>query len=318
MRVEMKKEEKMDHFSWTETLFLVLMCQLTVSAAGPHLSITVVIGHDVTLSCGNVIGGQHNCGGTIWMYRNKEREEELVDNGEIEDNSISDRLSVTENCSLVIKQVTDDDVGRYTCRQKKSEQEQSSGFNVDLSIIEMTENRYDDNVIFHCQMYSIESCQPEVEWVYEGKESIHKVTSPAHCSAIVKVPTSHFNQTSNLYDLLKCKVTDKYTLTVQLFPFRHQCSDSKQADKGWLYGIISVGLAVILSIMMIIIWKKTKGTKSQMEQNTDDPEDGVSYASISYTRMTKSKAKVHNDGDEGDNVTYSSVNVPSTRGASTD
>ncbi|KAM9356208.1 uncharacterized protein KZ484_014215 isoform 2-T2 [Pholidichthys leucotaenia] len=261
MRVEMKKEEKMDHFSWTETLFLVLMCQLTVSAAGPHLSITVVIGHDVTLSCGNVIGGQHNCGGTIWMYRNKEREEELVDNGEIEDNSISDRLSVTENCSLVIKQVTDDDVGRYTCRQKKSEQEQSSGFNVDLSIIEMTENRYDDNVIFHCQMYSIESCQPEVEWVYE---------------------------------------------------------DSKQADKGWLYGIISVGLAVILSIMMIIIWKKTKGTKSQMEQNTDDPEDGVSYASISYTRMTKSKAKVHNDGDEGDNVTYSSVNVPSTRGASTD
>uniref|UniRef100_A0A3Q0RLY0 Immunoglobulin V-set domain-containing protein n=1 Tax=Amphilophus citrinellus TaxID=61819 RepID=A0A3Q0RLY0_AMPCI len=42
---------------------------------------------------------------------------ELVTLGQIKETAKSDRLSVTADCSLIIKKVTDEDVGSYTCRQ---------------------------------------------------------------------------------------------------------------------------------------------------------------------------------------------------------
>ncbi|CAK6977709.1 uncharacterized protein LOC121882147 isoform X1 [Scomber scombrus] len=56
----------------------------------------------------------------------------------------------------------------------------------------------------------------------------------------------------------------------------------------------------------------------ETSQDTADPEDGVSYASISYTKKTNSKARVPRK-DEGDAVTYSTVKASSSSaGASTD
>ncbi|KAA8582898.1 hypothetical protein FQN60_015444 [Etheostoma spectabile] len=55
------------------------------------------------------------------------------------------------------------------------------------------------------------------------------------------------------------------------------------------------------------------GTQPGLEtsEDTADPEDGVSYASISYTKKTSRRSQVRND-DEGDSVTYSSVKVSSS------
>lgn len=45
-------------------------------------------------------------------------------------------------------------------------------------------------------------------------------------------------------------------------------------------------------------------------QDTADPADVVSYASVSYIKKTSSKARVQvkDDDDEGDAVTYSAIN----------
>ncbi|KAL7388471.1 hypothetical protein ABVT39_014603 [Epinephelus coioides] len=53
-----------------------------------------------------------------------------------------------------------------------------------------------------------------------------------------------------------------------------------------------------------------RGNKTQMSDTIADPEDGVSYASVSYTKKTNSKAQVRSKYDD-DAVTYTTVKASS-------
>ncbi|XP_022614607.1 uncharacterized protein LOC111231676 [Seriola dumerili] len=125
-------------------------------------------------------------------------------------------------------------------------------------------------------------------------------------------------------------------------------SDTSPTQPDWrLYAAVAGASAALLVIIVaLIIWKRAKGRKPQKDehaenaeqgqglnptetqsapgtsQDTADPDDGVSYASISYTK-TNGRAQVRvrddDDDDEGDAVTYSTVKVSSSSaGASTD
>ncbi|XP_047430082.1 uncharacterized protein LOC124999278 isoform X7 [Mugil cephalus] len=319
----------MDEFKWIKLLSLMILMLQFTAATGQHTYDTVRVGHDVTLSCENVIDGQKNCDSTTWLfYGLRDRSlVDLVEHGQIK--SKPDRLRVTTNCSLVIKKVTDDDVGLYTCRQFIPGQ-QEADFQVYLSVITMTE-REDNKVVLFCTVLDYDACRYKVEWLYEGKEEISdiEISSPS-CSATVTFTSSHLNQ--RIYELLKCKVTNGYTKKVQLFTFSPQSS-----GWSWWYMIVPVGLLLLLIFVIIIIrWRKTKGKKTQMKENTElnlnsaetqsgpetsqdtvQPEDGVCYASISYTKKTKSKAKAEerdddDDDDEGGSVVYSTVKASSS------
>ncbi|XP_041831068.1 uncharacterized protein LOC121633265 isoform X2 [Melanotaenia boesemani] len=128
------------------SLSLILMLQFTVfspAAAEQHSSsFTVRVGDEVTLSCGNVIHDQSNCESTTWMLSKNNKAVTLFEQGQIHRGAAtkSDRLSVTANCSLVIKKVTDEDVGLYSCRQFVSEQKQGPDFHVDLFVITSEES----------------------------------------------------------------------------------------------------------------------------------------------------------------------------------
>ncbi|KAK5879702.1 hypothetical protein CesoFtcFv8_022797 [Champsocephalus esox] len=83
-------------------------------------------------------------------------------------------------------------------------------------------------------------------------------------------------------------------------------TEQEDNNKGWWWIIIVVIVAVAaLTIIPVaaIRRKRTRGTDTQTGDNVADPEDGVSYASISYTRKS-SRAHLHDD-DEDDAVTYS-------------
>ncbi|KAK5852609.1 hypothetical protein PBY51_006461 [Eleginops maclovinus] len=98
----------------------------------------------------------------------------------------------------------------------------------------------------------------------------------------------------------------------------------KQPD-WWLYLFLALVLVALLIIIVAIIrWRKMKGKEARTKDSVDltsnsaktapetsqaDPEDGVSYASVSYTKKTNKKAqvKVKKDVDEGDAVTYTTV-----------
>ena len=112
--------------------------KFSTAVTGQPVLITVRDGDEVTLSCRSVTD-QDKCDRTDWAFVDSTYTlVELIERGQIgEDAKVkSDRLSVTVDCSLVIKKITGEDVGRYYCRQyDKSGQQQGLQTLVDLSVI---------------------------------------------------------------------------------------------------------------------------------------------------------------------------------------
>ncbi|XP_050927646.1 uncharacterized protein LOC108887482 isoform X2 [Lates calcarifer] len=307
----------MVEFGWIQMYFLLL--QITGAQNRQYLLyIFVRVGDEVTLPCENVIGNRCNCDGTTWMFIGPRHTAsvELVKLGRTESDPVSkpDRLSLTATCSLVIKKVTDEDVGRYSCRQfDRSGRQRGPDTDVYLSVVTMTEYEDGDKVTLNCSVLTDGRCRYTVKWQLKDVDQDNKdlTTSRSDCSASVSFTTSHFIHMPENYGSLKCEVTDGYTGKVQQFIFSPQTSD------WWWYIILAVGLAALLVTGVVLVkLKKNKGNNTQMDENMADPEDGVSYASINHNKNTNSKAQIRGSDDA---VTYSTVKTPSSSaGASTD
>ncbi|CAI5684479.1 unnamed protein product [Oreochromis niloticus] len=240
-------------------------------------TVTAERGHDVTLPCKNVIQGQHNCISTTWIFSDSSSSVELFELGQNKEaKAKSDRLSLSADCSLVIKKVTDQDVGRYSCRQFKTAtgSQELPDFMIHLSVI--------NNV---------------------------KTTTKSTIKPTLKI--------TNMWTRKDELKTSAGTLTTA--------------------SNIPSGAALLITVVLIIRWKKTKENKTQCGNNTQlslnsadaqsgtsqdtaDADDGVSYASISFTKKTKNKSRSRDyDDDDDDTVTYSTVKASSSpAGVSTD
>ena len=82
---------------------------------------------------------QNNCDSINWLFVSRNTGSvELIKLEQIGENAKakSGRLSLTADCSLVIKNVTVEDAGRYTCRQfDRSGQQQGLDSPVYLSVV---------------------------------------------------------------------------------------------------------------------------------------------------------------------------------------
>ncbi|XP_042071030.1 uncharacterized protein LOC102299779 isoform X6 [Haplochromis burtoni] len=160
----------MDEFRWIQ-MFLCLMIQIAVSVN--ETSIFMKVGDDVTLLCLNVIDEQNNCDGTTWIFTstNKPTTVELITLGQIgeEAKTQSDRLSVTANCSLLIKKLTVEDVGLYYCQQYKVKETPSQhtlvhqSF-VHVAVITLTEHKDIDKGTLNCSVLTHGECHQTVMW----------------------------------------------------------------------------------------------------------------------------------------------------------
>ncbi|XP_030262010.1 uncharacterized protein LOC115574550 [Sparus aurata] len=228
----------MVQFKWIQmSLFVTAMLQFTGAAENLPASFTVTVGDDVTLPCEKMIKPQQKCDSTVWTFSGLGNKPtvELVGHGQIDkDVKAKDRLSVTENCSLGVKNVTVEDVGLYICQQYKSRGAQrSSDSVVYLSVVSMTEHQNHDEVTLTCSVSTYGPCRHTVKWLYEGKE-VDKdnrgvTTSQSPCSASVRAPSSHHIYKSE-FEFVKCSVTDG-DKEQQLFPFRLQSSGNKPGDE---------------------------------------------------------------------------------------
>ncbi|XP_078130554.1 uncharacterized protein LOC144533206 isoform X5 [Sander vitreus] len=266
------------------TLFVILLLQFTAVTGQNPLSFTVRAGDDVTLPCENVIKQKNNCYQTTWLSSRKgEAAVALIELGQVKNQipkTKSDRLSVTEKCSLVIKNVTCEDVGRYTCRQfYKSGGQQGPEAVVHLSVVNIEEHLNTDTVILICSVLTYDGCDHTVKWLYEGNENDVEISTHT-CSASVTFP-SHLNQ-----KLLKCNVTDKKNGNTLQFDVSLRSSHEETGR--WRVIMGSVGLAaLVITVVAVNIWIRTKGNRTQMDGNAE-----------------------HHDEDEG-TVTYENVGEPS-------
>ncbi|XP_053194040.1 uncharacterized protein LOC128378512 [Scomber japonicus] len=165
----------MVEFKWIKiSLFLIVRLQFRTAVTGQDDYITVRDGDDVTLPCKNVIEGQDKCDRTTWMYSQGQGspEVELITLGNINNNvnDKSHRLSVTADCSLVITNVTFNDVGRYVCKQfDTSGQQQGPDSVVYPSVVTIDEQKdADDKVTLTCSMMTYGECLGSVMWQFEG------------------------------------------------------------------------------------------------------------------------------------------------------
>ncbi|CAI5684514.1 unnamed protein product [Oreochromis niloticus] len=113
---------------------LILMFQVAVS--GNAISIVKRVGDDVILPCPCVTDDLNKCDKTTWTFSSKDQPAvDLITLGKIGDEAKtkSDRLSVRANCSLLIKKLTVEDVGRYRYKHCTSAVKPTQDF--DLSVV---------------------------------------------------------------------------------------------------------------------------------------------------------------------------------------
>ncbi|XP_060907452.1 uncharacterized protein LOC132984609 isoform X2 [Labrus mixtus] len=262
------------------SLIVILTLLVTAVTGDDTASLTVRLGHDVTLPCGNVIKDQQKCDSTSLLFSRDSGSTavELVTLGNINKNekAKAKRLNVAEDCSLVIKSVTREDVGRYTCRQIRSG-EQVSEARVLLNVINI---ELDDAFRFYCSVFSYGDCAHTVQWYYKGDETDISQHQQLTCTAVVIFTTPHVVQKSNFNELLFCNVTDKksgQTLLCNVDPGsscektgstsaggNEKMEDETLKKPGWIrFIIVSVGLAVLIIIFVTIsIWVRTKEKKT--------------------------------------------------------
>ncbi|XP_026174230.1 uncharacterized protein LOC113137077 isoform X16 [Mastacembelus armatus] len=318
-------------FTWIKlSLFLILVLLFTAATGqASYIYIDVRDGDDVTLSCENLINDQDKCDGTTWMFMESGNTAavELVRLGQIQSEAKSkpDRLSVTENCSLVLKKVTVEDVGLYTCRQfDTSGRQQGPESVVVLTVVTMTEQKLHDKVTFSCQVFRHVHCHQSVKWLFQDKDVDQNnkdfQKSQTDCYATVTFLDSHFIYSSR-FKLFKCEVTNTVSGKVQKFSFRRQSSgeetgqdttttttkptagDSPKASGfgpeqktdpqclngfpgWWRFIIVSVGLATLIIIVVTVnVWTRTKGKKTQMDKNTGRDDDDEDEGRVKYENV---------------------------------
>nr|XP_040016989.1 uncharacterized protein LOC120808267 isoform X4 [Gasterosteus aculeatus aculeatus] len=326
------------------SFFLILMLQFTEAATRQH--VTVRDGDEVTLPCNSVTEDQNNCDSTVWLftYLRSTPAVVLVRNGQIEEaKAESDRLSVSQNCSLVMKKVTRGDVGLYVCKQVRPGGQYEDA-EVHLSVVSMTEETNRDEVTLRCSVWTYERCPRTVKWM-NGGQDVHKdneevKTSQDSCSASLSFKTSHFFYTSS-FTSLKCEVTDgdkvmqfspsgdktgafvtktTYKPPVNETPEKKTTKSphgkEEQGNSAWWWSLVyvSVGGAALVAITLgVVAWRRTKGNKTKTDDDADDPEGGVAYASVSFTKNTAGRAQagLHpDDEEEGGAVTYTTLKPP--------
>nr|XP_040017003.1 uncharacterized protein LOC120808267 isoform X15 [Gasterosteus aculeatus aculeatus] len=249
----------MAELRWIMTSSLVMLQVLRCTVTSVETSSFTVRDEDeVTFPCESEIHDQKKCNSTTWLFSSSNSAVALFELGKFKEeaNNRLDRLSVTEECSLVIKKVKGQDAGRYTCRQFES----GKGRPVREDVYQLS--------------------------VVDGAF----VTKTTYKPPVNETPEKKTTKSPH--------------------------GKEEQGNSAWWWSLVyvSVGGAALVAITLgVVAWRRTKGNKTKTDDDADDPEGGVAYASVSFTKNTAGRAQagLHpDDEEEGGAVTYTTLKPP--------
>uniref|UniRef100_A0A8D3EC74 Ig-like domain-containing protein n=1 Tax=Scophthalmus maximus TaxID=52904 RepID=A0A8D3EC74_SCOMX len=214
-----------------------LLLSLTVLTITEQKDQSVVVraGTRVTLPCG--LEDRDNCENTDWLFAKLQQTSpvELVRSGLLQTSASSksrpERMRVTGNCSLVVKEVTAQDAGLYCCRQ--DEDGRTKYAVVYLSVVNSESTCLFRTIYGHrddsdkMNVTFLHQCT--VKWLLKGgdvdEDNGDLKTSQSGSSATVSFKSSHFIYKSENYEPLTCQVTEGFT--EKRFLFRPRSSGEK-------------------------------------------------------------------------------------------
>ncbi|XP_053301441.1 uncharacterized protein LOC128460319 [Pleuronectes platessa] len=335
-RIERRRMDEIKRIQMSLHLLLVLI-PFTVLAA--RFSFIIIrAGAEVTLSCDKMGDDHVNCGANEWFFSDSEGNGggNLFVNRQLDTSKISkskaDRPRLAANCSLVISEVTAEDAGEYVCRQFKQTTQTYEDHHVDLSVVNVTEQKRSDEVTLSCSVSTCRSCVLKVKWLFMNKDVTENnkdlKTSQSSSSANVSFSKSHFVHKMKNYSSLTCKV--KHRGKEEKFSFIPPSSEGKnepppgsnEMTTDWrLYFGLVVGFATIVILVVILIrWRRNKAIDTQMnadENRTfsveetrgfDEPDSSLCEANSSVPVVSGNKTQTHKHTvDPAEDVFYSSI-----------
>ncbi|XP_011484567.1 uncharacterized protein LOC105356158 [Oryzias latipes] len=121
---------------------LLVTLMLTLTAASPLMTVMEVRdGDEAPLTCSGGRDLHNGCKSVTWIYDDSTNTVTLFEHGKIHKDagSKSDRLDLSEDCSLVLKKITAEDEGRYSCRLSRPFRSKLTDVVVRLTIIDEKE-----------------------------------------------------------------------------------------------------------------------------------------------------------------------------------
>ncbi|XP_017157570.1 uncharacterized protein LOC103457200 [Poecilia reticulata] len=316
------------------SLCLILALKFTVTKQSSS-SVIVRGGDDVQLACENMMGPIH-CLRIHWLFsKSAERSAvDLVKFGQTNQTQAAreraDRLRVSPNCSLIIQRVSAADVGTYYCQQVEKTDQKENRHTVALSLVNITEQKDDEEVKLKCSVIPNDPCKHNVKWLLKGQSidehNTDMETKYSACAAEVTFKTSHYVYDLGRYNSLQCEAGEsggkqqQFSFRAQTTGKKNKIPENNEAEQPsglwWVYVVIVVALAAfLLAVGFFMKRKKNKGNKtrvnsppaasqsaSEVNQDPDEPDATISYASINLPKKNNNQVR----GSDAA-VTYSAV-----------
>ncbi|KAG1925725.1 diverse immunoglobulin domain-containing protein 3.1 [Pimephales promelas] len=333
-------------------LGLIILSSLLTGTSGvddDHVFISS--GVNVRLSCNKTLS---DCKSTTWNYYNRFRHSatvELIDLGiKRKDTERHERLSLESDCSLNIKNVTEDDYGSYTCRQYVNNTQQGPDTRVYLHVLHVsvspssssssssqTEISPGRSVTLSCQLNSGFSCnhwvhyeRVELLWVnqagvdlkthsrYQISSSSSSSSSSDRCIIIITLTTTLLNEDNNRE--WRCQLTHRNQLQTSVtYTVKYSAqadtpiTGTNSQDNLTTITVIGISVAAVAVLLLALLWLICRKTADNKRGTGDSAVKDEDEHKETYETINMSIPPAARADEQTDDVTYSEVSSSNTK-----